>query len=281
MDFKLCSNEFFEVMGQSCICQYFDSSIDTILPHTHEFYEIFLVGKGSFTHKINGQNQVLSMGDLVLIRPQDRHYFKSQEHYIVYNFMFTRKVADDLFHYLNNKKVTDDLLNASFPTIIKLTIGEQEEFKNEFNKLNMLNSTNKDVLEICFRKFLVSVFSSFVVNYSKFKNNYPAWLDDTLTQMNLYENFTFGTKRFVELSGKSDRQLNRVLKKYLGVTSTEYVNDVRLVYVAKVLITSRQPVYDVFLDSGFVNIGHAYKLFHKKYGCTPMQYRKSFSSSKN
>ena len=36
--------------------------------HTHEFFEFFLVTKGSIYHIVNGQRMVLHAGALVLIR---------------------------------------------------------------------------------------------------------------------------------------------------------------------------------------------------------------------
>lgn len=277
MEYILCNNNFFEVLGQSCICQFFDSEIDSVLPHTHAFYELVLVNKGTIVHEINGIKQTLQPGNLVLIRPQDKHFYKSQERYILYNFMFSKEIADSLFLFMDNKKVTDHLINAQFPPLTKLTFIEQENFINEFNELATYNWTNKDMLELHFRKFLFSIISFFVVDCNKEQNGNPSWLEDTLMQMDLYENFTKGKKRFVELSGKSERQLNRVLKKQLGVTATEYVNNLRLIHVAKVLLTSRRSVIDVFLEAGFFNIGYAYKLFHKKYGSTPKQYREAHS----
>ena len=43
--------------------------------HTHTFYEYFLVTGGSALHMVNGTSQALSKGSLVLIRPEDAHYY--------------------------------------------------------------------------------------------------------------------------------------------------------------------------------------------------------------
>ena len=41
--------------------------------HTHDFYELFLVPKGSAVHAVNGRSQLLTEGSFVLVRPNDVH----------------------------------------------------------------------------------------------------------------------------------------------------------------------------------------------------------------
>ena len=44
--------------------------------HTHDFYELFLVPKGSAVHAVNGRSQFLTEGSFVLIRPNDVHRYE-------------------------------------------------------------------------------------------------------------------------------------------------------------------------------------------------------------
>ena len=41
--------------------------------HTHDFWEIILITQGSTENLINGENHILRLGDMVLLRPQDAH----------------------------------------------------------------------------------------------------------------------------------------------------------------------------------------------------------------
>ena len=52
--------------------------------HDHTFFEIVLIVASSADHFVNGQQSSVSRGDIILLRPQDRHYF------ILYN-IFRRK----------------------------------------------------------------------------------------------------------------------------------------------------------------------------------------------
>ena len=65
--------------GAGIIKQY---SVEETYPiHTHDFYELVFIGRGKGKHCINGQEQILSEGSLVLIRPDDIHSFKALNYF--------------------------------------------------------------------------------------------------------------------------------------------------------------------------------------------------------
>ncbi|MEM6283711.1 MAG: AraC family ligand binding domain-containing protein [Chloroflexota bacterium] len=47
--------------------------------HYHDFFEIFLIAKGTINHHVNGETVLLSEGHLVFIRPADTHCFSQHE----------------------------------------------------------------------------------------------------------------------------------------------------------------------------------------------------------
>ena len=44
--------------------------------HNHEFFEFFFVSEGKFSHNLNGEERVVSKGDIVLMNPGYKHSFK-------------------------------------------------------------------------------------------------------------------------------------------------------------------------------------------------------------
>ena len=79
----------------------------------------------------------------------------------------------------------------------------------------------------------------------------------------------------IQMSGKSHEHLSRMMKKHYGKTISEYINDLRLNYWANVLTNSDTPILDICFECGFQNVGWAYTLFKKKYGMSPLRYRKT------
>ena len=76
------------------------------------------------------------------------------------------------------------------------------------------------------------------------------------------------------LADKSREYVCRSMKKYLGVTVTEYINDLRLSYICNMLHNSNHAVAEIVYASGFNNLSWASSLFKEKYGMTMGQYRK-------
>lgn len=70
--------------------------------HDHNFYEYFLIVKGSVKHNVNGQTEILNQGDLIFIRDFDCHQYQlshSQKCELI-NVSFSREYFDAGCRYL-------------------------------------------------------------------------------------------------------------------------------------------------------------------------------------
>ena len=88
------------------------------------------------------------------------------------------------------------------------------------------------------------------------------------------ENFCQNAEHMVEMSGKCRAYLGRVLKLYYNKTIPDYINDLRLNYWANSLVNTDAPILDLCFECGFDNVSWAYTLFKKKYGVSPLKFRK-------
>ena len=87
-------------------------------------------------------------------------------------------------------------------------------------------------------------------------------------------NFIKGASVIPDLCDKSREHVSRSMKKYYGVTVSEFVNGLRLNYVANMLRHSDHNILDIIFESGFNNVSWASKCFTEKYGFTMSEYRK-------
>lgn len=261
-----------------CLCRYVQSQSGTeyFRAHYHNYYELFLVMRGTIRHSINGREQFLYPGQLLFIRDFDVHDHKSADGgpFEFLNLAVTRDTLFSLFQYLGEGFPSEQLLQAPFPPQVNLTAREKEKLFFAFTELNQ--GQEKSLVKLKARTLLVTIFTKYFMNYDQKDPDVPLWLEITYEKMKDPRNFTAGSERIYQLAGKSREHLSRCLKRYFGATPTELVNDLRLNYASNLLLTSKLTVTDICFECGFENLSWFYKMFVQKFGTTPSKYRKKF-----
>jgi AraC-like DNA-binding protein len=73
---------------------------------------------------------------------------------------------------------------------------------------------------------------------------------------------------------------SRFIKKRTGRTFVESLNDIRLGHAMRMLITTSQTVAEISYKCGFNNLSYFNRLFRRKNGCTPIEFRQNYADSK-
>ena len=259
------------------IARYTKSSNDSGV-HQHEFYEIFLTVEGTTTHYINGKIQVLPSGSLVFIRPDDTHGFrygsKGDENCSHINLTFTVNTAELLFGYLSDSFPSKRLLEEKMPPTVYLTEQERDRLVKQIEELNLAHWSDKNALKIRMRAILADIFTRYFSQIpQKEEERSPLWLERLMNEMELPENFKQGLERMTELSGKTREHLSRSLKKYKGVSISEYINSLRINYSSNLLINTNIPIINICYDAGFGSLSYFYRVFNDHHGVSPKDFR--------
>ena len=253
------------------------------LPHTHDYYEIFLILDGSVNHVINGETENLPEGSLVFIRPNDVHgykYYNPEKRDTEYiNLTFSANVADKLFAYLEGDIDTAGLLSSPMPTTVRLSSEEKNKVLELLNQLNVEAWDDKKSLRLKMKQVLADIFSAYFSQLRKDedKEKKPYWLEKLTEEMSQYDNFIGGIERMCQISGKSREHISRSIKKYLGITAIEFLNELKINYAANLLINSNYSIIDICYMIGFDSVGYFYKVFKKCESVTPKEFRNKYS----
>ena len=255
----------------------YHKSLATITtPHTHDFFEIFLITKGEAIHRINDKQEIIEEGDLVFIRPNDRHnYEKSDDKSCeLINLAFPEFTMLKLFEYFGEGFHSDKLLMAEFPPKIRLSKVEKDILVNRFEKLNTLRRTNKKKIKTELRILLADIFSRYFTTGEESSNEIiPSWLVKLKSEMERKENFVLGINKMYDLCERTPEHLSRSFKKYFGESPTDYITNLRLNYAANLLSNSDEDITNISMDCGFENLSHFYHLFKKKFDSSPKEFR--------
>ena len=275
MESKLLTEERFVDRNTGFTYRYVFSDTEYFRPHTHEYYELFLMLDGNALHKVNGAELPLGRGDLVFIRPFDDHDYIciDQKPFSMLNIAFSAKICEMLFEYLGNGFKKSHLLGAFLPPEVKLSDFELERFSKMMDNIRAIDPKSYDEIGSAFRILIFNVFTRHFSEEVENEEKFPIWLEEMCNKIKKDGNFARGSEFFFSLTEKSREHVSRTVKKHMGMTVSEYINGLRLNFIANMLKNSNHSVSDIIFESGFNNISWAAEQFKIRYGVTMREYR--------
>lgn len=254
--------------------RYVYSETERLVEHWHDYFEIFLMIEGNTIHSVNGIKQELREGYLVFIRPGDVHKYECAEKCRFLNLTFSKNTMTELIHFFGAGFNAERILREKYPPVSILTQGEKDRLFKKFQQINTLKLNSNSKFKFRMRAFLAEIMSSYFSDemYSPHPD-IPHWLEMLCLKMHSKDNFAAGITRMTELSGCTQEHLSRSMKKYYGVTATEYINELRLNYAANMLKNSSMSILEICYDCGFDNTSYFHRKFKEKYGLTPLRFR--------
>jgi transcriptional regulator GlxA family with amidase domain len=82
------------------------------------------------------------------------------------------------------------------------------------------------------------------------------------------------------LANMSDVSFSRFFRQRTGNTFIDSLTEIRLGHATRLLIESTNSIAEVAYHCGFNNISNFNRIFKKKKGCTPREFRDSFSGTR-
>lgn len=73
---------------------------------------------------------------------------------------------------------------------------------------------------------------------------------------------------------------SRLIKKRTGKTFVDFLNELRLGYATRLLIESNKTVTEICFECGFNNISNFNRIFKKRQGSTPSEFRENYYGTK-
>ena len=259
--------------------------------HFHNFSEVVFILNGQGTQVLEGNEYLVSAGDVFVLQGNQRHYFKDASNVEIVNVMFDIETQPDIInnhirqlegykalfvlepHYRARHNFKNMLrLNrnelASIELILNTMFMEQENkregykiiLSNRFEELIILLSRHYSDIETTKARALVRL--SKVIDYME--NNYSENLNiEDLSQ-----------KAYM-----SKRNFMRIFKGAVGLSPIHYLKQVRLQKARTMLRESNFQVAEISDTCGFTDSNYFIKCFRKAYSITPYKYRMRFKDS--
>lgn len=239
--------------------------------HSHDFYELVAVTKGSCEHFINGSSFTQNNNELVILKPRDSHMFLSQ--------------SEDLELLCLSVKCGEYLKAAEF-------FGENADYSGYDTATEAVDISEciseiiscrnscidgSDINRESRLKRLLCIFISCKTakSNSSSQNSADVLMKKILSEMKAPENMRDGISAMCRISGYSKPQLYRIAKKGGIMSLNKILTEIRLETAYKYIACTDEMLESISEMIGYKSFSHFNKLFKARYGITPSELRKT------
>ncbi|MFB9863505.1 AraC family transcriptional regulator [Rufibacter immobilis] len=256
--------------------------------HYHEDFELNFVYNAAGAKRVVGDHvEIIDDYDLVLVGSNLPHgWFTHQcktRNIEEITIQFHRDLLDDKFLRRNQLSFIKALLERagrgiSFSREIKEAFRprlQQLTQKGGFDSVLELISILHDLsISRNMRTLSNSSFTSDQFNY------YSRRIEKAFEYMQTYYDKEVSLADVAKVVNMPEVSFSRFIKKRTGKTFIESLNEIRLGHASRMLIDTTETISEVSYKCGFNNLSYFNRIFKRKNGCTPKEFRQNYSGSR-
>lgn len=252
--------------------------------HTHNYIEVIYMCSGSTHHVVNGTDVILNQGELLFLNQNvTQEIYPAGEKDVAVNFI----VLLEFFDYGLQMIGTEENLLRDF--IIDCLRGEQSSSGYLHFKVadvlpiqNLVENLiwtlqNKQPNKRRSNQVTMGLLFLQLMNYmDKLETDEADERQKLVIQVLSYVEEHYKEGELTALAKELHYDvywLSKEIKKRTGMTYTELVQTKRLNQAAFMLQTTTLNVIDIAMAVGYDNVSYFHRIFQKKFGMTPRQYR--------
>ncbi|SFA91356.1 AraC family transcriptional regulator [Algoriphagus aquimarinus] len=253
-------------------------------PHKHDFYIIVLFSQGKGSHTIDFQSYPVSGGAVFFLRPGQVHSWSLSEDSDGHILFFSAAFYASLFSRSRLKGYS--LFNSSqaFPHLETGSL-EKDEIFNVFGKILVETSNPQWATNDLLRNY-IDVLLIYFQRFKAKKNPYSKdekIVYDQFQQVEMLLESNFKQHReagfYAEKLNLSLKQLNALCKRTVSKTITQLVLDRVILEAQRLLIHADLNISKIAYELEFEDASYFSRLFKKKTGATPEQFREQLEKN--
>ena len=252
---------------------------------------LLYITSGSFNIRIDDNFYSVSEGDVVLIPKETKYQPRESEGCSYYFVHFSASTLESTppsnidQSLLRFQEITDigyayNYYGKTYSSIINLPVHiKQNNTKSYYplhnvferaTKLNVWrNNYEKLLLDNIIRELLILISTE--LSSHQTPNN---TLQKILHYINKHYTEPINLTSIAEKFGFSTSYITKLFRNFLGKGTVDYINDLRLTAACEYLISSNHTIGEISNKIGFSNQYYFDRLFKRKYGVTPKEFRK-------
>lgn len=253
---------------------------DSVPLHWHEYTEFIYIKKGNGIIIIDGNEQVVSAGDIALILPGNVHgIFQYENDSMEYeNIMFDGKMfSSGLDEFYDTFLLPFFENTVEIPHIFKKGVVGYESVKKYLDANDNISAHREGAWGLAIKGNMYLLLFSLVTLYENqidtSANKKIDKLKPVIKHVELHYSEPTTVNEMAKLAGFSESHFMRFFKEVFGVSFITYLNDYRLSMAARLLLSTEESVLEISQQVGYENLSHFNRQFKRKYTKTPREYR--------
>ena len=258
--------------------------------HNHEVFELNFVEHASGVRRIVGDsNEVIGDYDLVLITSPDLEHVGEQttctsDDIREITIQFYLDMSDDGFlsrnpFYSVRKMLKEARKGLSFPLSAIMRVYQQ---------LDTLSSV-KDGFYACTQFMTILYELSRCEGARTLATSSYAKVEVESDSRRVLKVKNYIAKNYMDeirlntladIAGMSPSAFSRFFKLHTGRNLSEYIIEMRLGYASRMLVDTAKSIAEISFQSGFNNLSNFNRIFKKKKGCSPSEFRENYHKTR-
>lgn len=253
--------------------------------HDHkDFTELVIVLSGSATHIVNDESYPISRGDVFVVGGNTAHSYVDISDFHIYNIMF-RPESVNFSQYDITKSIG---FHALF--MVEPHFNRQHGFKNKLklspadfvivkeladrmhDEYHAHNDGSETIVGAMFLILAVTLSRLYSFDDKSTKNNVIN-IAKTASYIENHFSEELSIAALADLVHYSERHFARLFKETYNMTPVDYILSLRIKHACTLLSDTDLPISEISLQSGYSDNNYFSRVFKKKIGVTPSQYR--------
>ena len=277
--------EITPLTSSDCFTIFFRSKKEFDFPlHYHEEYELNFIWNAAGARRVVGDHiEEIGTYELALIGPNLPHVWQTHEcrnqNIEEITIQFHKDLFDEKFLRRNQLHFVREMLEkarrgiAFAPDTVRSIEPAIRDLRNQqgFDSVLELMSILHDLsISRNMRMLSDASFSNLAPSYNSRR------IEKAMEYMNLNFDKMVSLSDVARITNMTDVSFSRFFRTQTGSSFMDSLIDIRLGHASRLLIATQQSISEVAYNCGFNNISNFNRIFKKRKGCTPKEFRDNY-----
>ncbi len=236
-------------------------------PHWHDYFELEIVLAGEGEHIYNNTKYMLSRGSIYLMSYYDFHELSAKGDMQILKLQFNENVLP--------KSLNDFLFLSRNRFCCSVNENEMLHIINLFDILKREEKQAGLFSEMLIKNFIAEIIITVIRNSSQNENTLiPSLLQNAVAYIRNNFREPLSLELLAEHCNVTPNYLGVQFTKKMGISFSDYLNNVRLRYACNLLDSTDLTVKEIAFASGYNSVEHFGYTFKKLLGDSPLNYKK-------